>query len=182
MSGIDIRTIGASPDAQEALAALIVEVVAAGRSVSFLHPLAPGQARAFWRDSLAAAERGGRILLGAWDDGLLAGTITLLLDMPPNQPHRGELAKLMTRPGHRRRGIATALVEAAEARAITHGRTLLTLDTAEADGASSIYEGRGFSLAGTIPDYALKPHGGLTSTKLYWKRIGAAAEPETEAP
>ena len=61
----------------------------------------------------------------------------------------------------------------AEALAAAKGRTLLTLDTASEEGASALYEKRGFSYAGEIPDYALKPHGGLTGTRLYWKRIGA---------
>jgi ribosomal protein S18 acetylase RimI-like enzyme len=46
------------------------------------------------------------------------------------------------------------------------------LDTATEDGASGLYEGLGFKLTGEIPDYALKPHGGLTGTLIYWKRIG----------
>ena len=49
------------------------------------------------------------------------------------------------------------------------------LDTAVDGGASALYERLGFVLAGTIPDYALKPHGGLTGTMVYWKRIGVAA-------
>ena len=28
-----------------------------------------------------------------------------------------------------------------------------------------------FKLTGIIPDYALKPHGGLTGTLIYWKRL-----------
>ena len=31
----------------------------------------------------------------------------------------------------------------------------------------------GFKLTGIIPDYALKPHGGLTGTMIYWKRAAA---------
>ncbi len=50
----------------------------------------------------------------------------------------------------------------------------LVLDTAEEDGAAPFYERLGFKLTGLIPDYALKPHGGLTGTLIYWKRIGAA--------
>lgn len=80
---------------------------------------------------------------------------------------------MMTRVSHRGRGVATALMREAERLAIAHGRTLLVLDTAAEDGASAFYEGTGFTLAGVIPDYALKPHGGLTATRVYWKRIGA---------
>ena len=98
--------------------------------------------------------------------------MTLLLDCPPNQPHRAEIAKLMTRPTYRGQGIATALMHAAEALAQQRDRTLLVLDTATEGGAATLYERLGFTLAGEIPDYALKPHGGLTGTLIYWKRIG----------
>ena len=80
----------------------------------------------------------------------------------------------MTRVSHRGRGIATALMRAAEAQAAELGRTLLVLDTATEGGASGLYEALGFSLAGEVPDYALKPHGGLTGTKVYWKRIASS--------
>jgi ribosomal protein S18 acetylase RimI-like enzyme len=69
--------------------------------------------------------------------------------------------------------VALSLIQAAENLAVKRGRTLLALDTATDGGASMLYELLGFTLAGEIPDYALKPHGGLTGTKIYWKRIGA---------
>jgi len=153
------------------LAEILVEVVAGGGSVSFMHPLAIEDALAFWRSSLSAAARGERIVLGAWDATKLAGTVTLLLDLPPNQPHRAEIAKMMTRPAFRGRGIASALLRKAEALAIEHGRTLLMLDTASEEGAASFYEKLGYTFAGEVPDFALKPHGGLTGTKFYWKRL-----------
>jgi len=173
MSAVEISALTPSPAIVDALSDILIETVANGGSVSFMHPLAPEQATAFWDKSLAAAARGERIVLGAWDGKLLAGTVTLLLDCPPNQPHRAEIAKLMTRRSHRGRGIATALMRAAEALAVKHNRTLLVLDTATDGGASGLYEALGFTLTGEIPDYALKPHGGLTGTKIYWKRIGA---------
>ncbi len=113
-------------------------------------------------------------MLGAWEDETLAGTVTLLLDCPPNQPHRAEIAKLMTRPAHRGRGVAAALMRRAETLAAQHGRWLLVLDTASEGGASGLYEGLGFVFAGEIPDYALTPHGRLSGTRIYWKRVGAA--------
>lgn len=161
--------------AQDQLCEILVETVAAGGSVSFMHPLARPDAEAFWVGSLASAGRGGRMVLGAWDGETLAGTVTLLLDCPPNQPHRGEIAKLMVRPSHRGRGIAAALMRRAEAEAVAQRRTLLVLDTASEDGAAGLYEGLGYQFVGEIPDYALKPHGGLTGTRIYFKRIGAEA-------
>ena len=172
MSKIEITSLSASPKIVDMLSEIIVEVVTNGGSVSFMHPLAPETAKAFWNDSLAAAAIGKRVVLGAWDGEMIVGTVTVLLDCPPNQPHRAEIAKLMTRLSHRGQGIAVALMHAAEAMAIKNHRTLLVLDTAVDGGASALYDGLGFTLAGVIPDYALKPHGGLTGTKIYWKRIG----------
>jgi ribosomal protein S18 acetylase RimI-like enzyme len=175
MPPFGIRPLHDTPLIRAALSELLVETVASGGSVSFMHPMALGDADAFWKDSLVGAARGERIVLGAFDDQALIGTVTLLLNLPPNQPHRAEIAKMMTRLSHRHRGVATALMRAAEAAAIERGRTLLVLDTAVEDGASKLYEKLGFELTGVIPDYALKPHGGLTGTMIYWKRIPAAA-------
>src|SRR5262249_23270255 len=150
-----------SPEIRRALSEILVEVVAAGGSVSFMHPLAPEEADAFWARSLAAAARGERVVLGAFDGASLIGTVTLLLDFPPNQPHRAEIAKMMTRPGNRGRGVARSLLREAERIAAERSRTLLVLDTAAEEGASGFYEKLGYTLAGLIPDFAYKPHGGL---------------------
>src|SRR5215468_10860224 len=154
-----IKPLQDTPTIRAALAELLVETVASGGSVSFMHPMPLNDADAFWKDSLAAAARGERIVLGAFDGEALIGTVTLLLNLPPNQPHRAEIAKMMTRLSHRHRGIATALLREAERLAIARGRWLLVLDTAEEEGAAGLYERLGFRLTGVIPDYALKPHG-----------------------
>ncbi|MBZ9986137.1 GNAT family N-acetyltransferase [Mesorhizobium sp. BH1-1-5] len=175
MNSLEIRTLTDDAATAAMLSDLLIETVAAGGSVSFMHPLSPGAARDFWCKSLAAAARGERAVLGAWRGGALAGTVTLLLDFPANQPHRAEIAKLMTGRDHRGKGVATRLMRAAEELAVEKGRTLLVLDTASEEGAAGLYEKLGFTLTGEIPDFALKPHGGLTGTLIYWKRIGAAA-------
>ena len=180
-SEAEICVLDDSPRTVDLLSGLLVETVADGGSVGFMHPLAPEAARAFWQNALAAAARNERVILGAWDGDLLLGTVSLLLDCPPNQPHRAEIAKMMTRPACRGRGIASALLREAEAVAVRRGRTLLVLDTASDGGAAGLYERLGFSLAGEVPDYALKPHGGLTGTLIYYRRIGAGS-PGAELP
>jgi len=177
MPAITITPLGASPSVEAMLADLIVETVASGGSVSFMHPLPPAAAAAFWHGALAAADRGERVVLGAWDGEALVGTVTLLLDLPLNQPHRAEIAKMMTRVSHRGRGIASGLLRAAEAVAVEKGRSLLVLDTAKEGGAAGLYERLGYTLTGEIPDYALKPHGGLTGTLIYWKRLPPTPSP-----
>lgn len=169
MSRFDIRPLN---DANiQALSELLIETVAHGGSVSFMHPLSPADAESFWRASLQAAKAGQRMIWGAWDGQTLVGTVTLLLDFPPNQPHRAEIAKMMTRVSHRGQGVARELLLVAEGAAREQGRTLLMLDTASDGGAAGLYEKMGYTLAGEVPDFALKPHGGLTGTLFYWKRI-----------
>ena len=168
---VDIAPVSGGPHDIDALAEILIEAVASGGSVSFMHPLSAARARRFWAESIAAAGRGERLVLGARSEGRLVGTVTLDLDLPENQPHRAEIAKLMTRRSHRGRGIARAMMLEAERLAAERGRTLLVLDTAAEDGAAGLYEGIGYRMVGTIPDYALKPHGGLVGTILYFKRI-----------
>ena len=171
MSDIKIIPLNNTQETLNVLSTMLVEVVANGGSVGFMHPLTFAEANSFWTGSLAAADRGERIVLGAFASDELVATVTLLLGLPPNQPHRAEIAKMMTRINYRGKGIAKALLQAAEQLAIEHNRSLLVLDTAQDEGASGLYEKQGFTLTGIIPDYALKPHGGLTATMIYWKRI-----------
>jgi len=171
MADFAVQPLASSPATVAALADLLIETVAGGGSVSFLHPLSRAEAETFWSGALASARRGERIVLGALADGHVVGTVSLLLDCPPNQPHRAEIAKMMTAVAWRGRGVATALLREAESLARARGRALLNLDTASEDGASALYEKMGYVYAGEIPDYALKPHGGLTATRLYWKRL-----------
>ena len=168
---MDIRALHDTPQIREGLRDLLVEVVAHGGLVHFLHPLQAVEADAFWNDALAGAARGERLVLGAFDDALLVGTVTLVLASPPNAPHRGEIAKMMTRVSHRRRGVATALLRAAEREAVTRGKMLLMLDTAVEGGSAALYEAEDYQLCGIVPDHALRPHGGLCGTAIYWKSI-----------
>jgi ribosomal protein S18 acetylase RimI-like enzyme len=171
MDALRIEPLESRPAAIRSLAELLVEVVASGGSVGFMHPLGLDEASAFWASALASAQRRERIVVGAFDGGALIATVTLILAPPPNQPHRAEIAKMMTAPARRGRGVARALLIEVERLARQAGRTLLVLDTAEEGGAGGLYEKQGFVLAGLIPDYALKPHGGLTATCVYWKRL-----------
>ena len=174
-SAIRVAAVTDNAEVIAALSDIIIEVVANGGSVSFMHPLSREVAANFWKDSLARAGRGERVVLGAWEGDDLIGTVTLDLATPPNQPHRAEIAKLMTRVSRRGRGVARSLMLEAERIAVERGRTLLVLDTADDGGAAGLYEGLGYQRVGIIPGYALKPPGGLTGTIIYFKPIGAPA-------
>ena len=156
---------------RDALAALLVETVAANGSVGFMHPLALADAQLFWEQALASAERGERVVLGAWRDGALVGTGTVVPVMAPSQPHRAELTKVMIVPSLRGQGVGEALVGALEQVARERGKTLLTFDASTVGGATAFYQRLGYHGAGDIPDYAYKPLGGLAATRIFWKSL-----------
>jgi ribosomal protein S18 acetylase RimI-like enzyme len=166
-----IETLQRDPQIIQALAQLLVDTVAARGSIGFMHPVTFDTAKGFWKSAMDQASRDERVILGAFEDKTLIGTVTLILNCPPNQPHRAEIAKMMTRLDRRGQGVGKALVQAAEEIAAARGRTLINLDTAEEEGAAGFYESLGYQKVGVIPDYALKPYGGLTGTVIYWKRL-----------
>lgn len=171
-----IRTVTAAslPAALPALRRLLVDSVAHGASVGFLHPLSAEEADRYWAGVARAVTDGRTVLLVAESpqDGVV-GTVQVVLAAMPNQPHRAEISKLLVHSGARRRGVGEALMRAAEARADALGRWLLVLDTATA-AADRLYVRLGWKAAGDIPDYALNADGTLTHTRLYYKRLSAA--------
>ena len=171
MSEAIIRRLATRPEADiEQLTAVLIDCVEAGASVSFMYPLSHAKASAFWRGVVDEAAAGRRVLLVASDTTGIVGTVQVLLDLPENQPHRADIAKMLVHPRARRRGIGTALMRAAEHNARSAGKTLLVLDTASQD-AARIYERLGWQYVGSIPDYALWPHGGLCSTSFYYRQV-----------
>ena len=158
MATIEPLDAAGAAEALEALAELLHACVHAGASVNFVLPFPMQEARAFWRDkALPAVARGQRRLLVARSGGRIVGSVQLDLATPPNQAHRGDVAKLLVHPDARRQGIARALMIALEALAAREGRWLLTLDTVTGAAAEPLYLSLGFEIAGRIPDYALAP-------------------------
>ena len=157
-----------------ALAELLIACVEGGASVSFMLPLSRERAEEFWRGVLEGAARGERIVLVAEDEaGALVGTVQVILAVPENQPHRGDIAKLLVHPRARRQGIAARLMAAADAAAHGAGKTLLVLDTVTGGDAERLYARLGWQRCGVIPDYALWPRGGFCSTTILYKTVGA---------
>jgi GNAT superfamily N-acetyltransferase len=164
----------AVPDERVAgeLADVLVECVEGGASVGFMLPIDHARAEAFWADTLDSAARGERIVFVAEDaeTGAIVGTVQVVLSVPENQPHRGEIVKMLVHPHARRLGIAEALMRAAEAAALEAGKTLLVLDTAGAD-AERLYHRGGWQRVGVIPDHEVAPNGGLVHTTIFYKTL-----------
>ena len=153
----------------DALAETLMQSVALGASIGFVLPFGFVQAQAFWQKLLPALERGERRLLVARLDGIIVGTVQLVVDQPANGEHRGDVVKLMVHPDGRRKGIARLLMERVETLAREAGKTLLVLDTVTGSPAQTLYENQGFTLSGTIPHYAMSTGGILESTSVMYK-------------
>ena len=169
-----VRRLPAVSEAEvEGLTDVLMDCVEGGASVSFMHPLTRARALEFWRRVAQAVAAGERALLVAEDGQGLCGTVQLILDLPENQPHRADLAKMLVHRRARRRGLGTALMRAAEATARECGKTLLVLDAVTGGDGARLYERLGWVRVGDIPGYALFPQGGLCSTTFYYRETGS---------
>lgn len=153
------------------LASILVDCVDGGASVSFMAGFTQAEAEEFFSDVLHEMDSGNRVLFGAFVDGALAGTVQLIVKMPPNQPHRAEVSKLLVSRSARGHGIGTKLMQAVEQYAREIGKTLLVLDTATGSDAERLYERLGWTKVGVIPKYALMPDGSWDDTTIFWKRL-----------
>jgi GNAT superfamily N-acetyltransferase len=169
-----VRRVGATEAAArvEALADVLIDCVEGGASVSFMLPLPREKAVGFWRSVASGVERGERVLVVAEDGkGQVLGTVQLVLSMPANQQHRGDIAKMLVHSKARRRGIAQRLMAAIEDEARKEGRTVLVLDTVTGGDAERLYERAGWQRVGVIPKYALMPTGEFCATTVFFKHL-----------
>jgi GNAT superfamily N-acetyltransferase len=169
----DVRRLDAAAAraAVPQLAQILADAVANGDSVSFLIPLSQDDATAFYESLLPEIERGTRVLLSAYDDDELVGTVQLAHAWQPNSTHRTEVVKLLVRRDSRGRGIGRLLMERLEDEARADGKTLLLLDTVSGSVADSLYEKLGWTRIGVIPRYALDPHGTMCAAAFFYKLL-----------
>lgn len=172
MTDIRFLTRDETLDRLEDLSEVLADCVEGGASVSFMLPFAVADARPYWRDVAEAVGAGDTLLAVAVRGTRAVGTVQVGLKQSPNQPHRGDLRKLLVHRSARGLGLSRLLMEAAERKAAEAGKTLLVLDTATGSPAEAIYPRFGWQRVGTVPDYALYPDGRYCGTTFFYKRIG----------
>lgn len=170
---VEVRCLAASDvrEQLDALARVLHDCVAGGASVSYLEPFTHEDARrafAAWAQDVAA---GTRLVLAAYVDGELVGTVQVVHAWAPNQPHRADVAKLLVHRSARGRGVARRLMARAEEEARAEGKTLLVLDTVTGDPADHLYRRMGWVAVGVIPGFALYPDGRPCDTTVFWKAL-----------
>ncbi|WP_257347475.1 GNAT family N-acetyltransferase [Pseudalkalibacillus decolorationis] len=149
----------------DGLSELLIEVVGDGASIGFLPPFQHSNAIKYWENVLSSEV----ILFVAKINNRVVGSVQLHLCTKQNGAHRAEIAKLMTHPKYRRKGIGLSLMQKAEETAKQEGRTLLILDTREGDPSNKLYTSMGYIKAGRIPKYAESANGELDATIFYYK-------------
>jgi GNAT superfamily N-acetyltransferase len=170
---IEVRRLapGEARERLDALAGVLADCVAGGASVGYMEPFSQADARTVFEEYASDAEQGRRIILGAFLDGNLVGTAQLVVAVPPNQPHRADVARVLVHRSARRRGLAQRLMEQLEQEARAEGKTLLVLDAVTGGDAARLYERLGWNTVGVIPDYALYPDGRFCDTTVFWKTV-----------
>lgn len=165
-----VRLDGAkAQDAVPALTDVLIDCVEGGASVSFMVPLARATAEAFWRAVAQGVADGDRHLLAAYEGDMLVGTVQVVPAATENQPHRGDISKMLVKRTARGRGIGAALMLAAEDTARQAGLTLLMLDTTTGQPAERLYSRLGWTCFGHVPGHALMPDGAMSDTSFFYK-------------
>ena len=174
---VDVRRLDASAVRAhlDALAAVLVDCVEGGASVGYMAPFSHEEARRVYEAYAQDVEHQRRLLLAAFVEDELVGTVQVVFAPHPNQPHRADIARMLVHRAARGRGIAARLMDQAEREALAGGRTLLVLDTVTGDDAERLYERLGWTRVGVIPGYALYPDGRPCDTTVFFKQLSADA-------
>ena len=153
------------------LADILIDAVAKGAGVSFMHPLSKDDAEAYWQNQLPDVIAGKTFIFVCEDEkfGHIAGTVMLQKAWAPNQPHRADVAKLLVHSNSQRQGVDSALMLAVEKKATEIGLKLITFDAVAGGGAEKFYRTMGYTPVGVIPDYAYSGNGKLDATMFFYK-------------
>jgi GNAT superfamily N-acetyltransferase len=153
------------------LAEVLADCVEGGASVSFMASFSREDGVRFFEMVAEGVEVGERVLLAAFIDGRLIGTVQMITALPPNQPHRADVAKLLVHRSARGRGVGEALMNAIDEEARREGKTLLVLDAVTGGDGARLYSRLGWVEVGSIPNYALYPDGRFCATTYFYKEV-----------
>lgn len=173
---VSVRVI-AAPELVQVLNDLtqrLVETVNDGSPLGFMPPIDRDIARDYWISMLPELRSGKRVLLVAMSEGTVLGSAQLVPSHRPSSPHRAEIEKLFVYPAVRNLGVGTALMNAIESLALHYGRTLLLLNTRYDQPAHDWYRSLGYSDAGTVPGWAIGPHGERYDHVTMYKHLARA--------
>ncbi|MAM10262.1 MAG: GNAT family N-acetyltransferase [Rhizobiaceae bacterium] len=171
MTNIRILSAEEAATAIPALCELLRDSIEDNASMGFMAPYDPAEARAFWQGVANGVAEGFTALAVAVNGENIVGTVQAGFARKSNQPHRGDVMKLIVRRDMRGQGLARQLMERLEAECLKRDRWLMVLDTATGSPAEAIYPRLGWQRVGVVPGYALYPDGGYCGTTFFYKRL-----------
>ena len=157
---VEVLDPAAYDAAIEGLGGLLKDAIDGGASVNFVAGVTSEQTEGWWATRAERVADGTiTVFVAREGDGRIVASTLLERSVNPNSPHRAEIGKVIVHRSMRRRGLAKALMKAAEDHARAEGRWMLILDTVTGSPAASLYESLGWVTVGTIPGYALNTSG-----------------------
>lgn len=124
-------------------------------------------------DKLTVTSNTPKIYLVAQHGQVIVGMLILVTDAAATLPGVAQISAIITRPSHRRKGIATQLLRLAGELAAENDKRVLTLETAAGDHAAGFFTQAGFAINSTEPGFSSMPDGRVVDTVIYWKRAGS---------
>lgn len=130
---------------------------------------------AWWEGRVAAGDAVRELVLGAFEDGQLAGVAGLAFESRPKLRHKASLFGMYVRPASRHLGLGRQLVEAVlDAAAARPGIRLVQLTVSDGNAAAqALYAACGFEVFGVEP-MAMALAGGFVAKVHMWCRVPRA--------
>jgi GNAT superfamily N-acetyltransferase len=153
------------------LVQLLIDAHASGMALGLVAPLTPERAAAEWEATADRLDPENRIMLGAYADGSLAGTVQVVRASAENGLHRAEIARFAIRCDMRGIGLGRALLDAAVERARGMGISLLWLSTHADTDSDRIYARLGWTRMGVMPGYSVNPDGAVVGNVFYYLEL-----------
>ena len=144
-----------------------------GMALGALDSMALAALERSYRDTVAALDERGRILLVAEAGNELVGMAQLAFSRATNADHRAEVQRVGVASDARGRGVGRRLMVAVEEAALGHGLSLLWLTTHDGTDACVFYEAVGYTKLGAMPNYSRRPDGTLWPGAFYFKDLSA---------
>lgn len=139
------------PGTVTALTALWIAATRAGGAVGFPADAPAQEIRAAAAESVEEVRAGHQEMLAIGSDADLVGTVFLRPGTGPRTAHRADVLRLMVHPDRQRRGLGTALLDAAVARAAARGLEQLLLSARGGTTLPAFYLAQGWTEVGVFP-------------------------------
>ena len=169
---VEVVDAPAAASAEPLLGAILAEAVSAGCALGFHAPLDAHRARTLFRDVTKAVATGQRLLLLAWRDGLIIGSVDLDFARAETELNLARVERLMVATDQSDEAVERELVAAAERAAERSNRRLLVASVRAEGLAERVLLGAGWTRLGSIPGSMTDAAGAVSDVAVWWRALG----------